>query len=735
MKCVPDKLQLFKWSTGYNTAYYIPAAIVDDVRVYDHALSEHEVRDLAKGLAVNHKFNNDLYDAARYISGTPVGDVGFTTVDGRNCAVFSSAGKRMDIEPFSAPKATLAFWYKRDDAIAAANWRTVLGCSANIHPAIFSSGSNVFGLFDGSFRESGYISPDDGKAHLYVTVIHGNGNASFYVDGNFLSTVATSLDLTVNPINRIGDWAGGYWAGVVGEVSLYAGELSAADIKNLYHCRGSIDDQGNFYAAMINDTGIKQSLLLDYTQWEDGQIGDVGMFRKIGSAGEDYRVIDTDPWGKPTVVWEARPDAVSGPDGGWNSDWFPVDPTKFYRLSTWVRRTVTGNGTFYFGCYGSPAVLNRSNGATNGNPYFDYRGGLDSEWILVVGHIWPIGSGAGAVHPDSGVYTVAAGRIANVLGNTGGDCVFAEGTTAARHRSYLYYSTDVNTRQQWCYPRMDICDGTEPSIAELLAGFDSRNEALFRAKAGAMPGQVISTVASGAYSEVGITDGLVAYYPLTANADDYSGNGHHGVANGAVPVAGGFDGKGAFGFSGDGQFIRVTSAPLSGGTWQFPEATFTFWVKPLPASSSSDQNLLTIENTFEIAINNSGLTSMVKYASAPWAWRTVTSRTLQTGTWHMVAYVHASSSRRVYIDGTEAYLSLESGGLQVGSPTYPHMTIGGRYAGGASPFFGDMANLKIFNRALTPEEIAIEYQRTGPNKVSISEGRTFIQGQFKEVIA
>lgn len=57
MKCVPDKLQLFKWSTSYANPNYRPGAIIDDVRIYDHALSEREVRDLSQGLVLHYTFD------------------------------------------------------------------------------------------------------------------------------------------------------------------------------------------------------------------------------------------------------------------------------------------------------------------------------------------------------------------------------------------------------------------------------------------------------------------------------------------------------------------------------------------------------------------------------------------------------------------------------------------------------------------------------------------------------
>lgn len=104
-----------------------------------------------------------------------------------------------------------------------------------------------------------------------------------------------------------------------------------------------------------------------------------------------------------------------------------------------------------------------------------------------------------------------------------------------------FYSTNTTTRQQWVYPRMDKCDGTEPSIAELLAGHDSRNFDYVKQLGGntqqAM--SIDSEVKVGGVSEVGITNGLVAYYPLNKDAKDYSGNGYHGTVTGAVLTGGG----------------------------------------------------------------------------------------------------------------------------------------------------------------------------------------------------
>jgi hypothetical protein len=48
------------------------------------------------------------------------------------------------------------------------------------------------------------------------------------------------------------------------------------------------------------------------------------------------------------------------------------------------------------------------------------------------------------------------------------DFVWQSLVTQANHRSYLYYSTDTTTNQQFYDPRVDILSGSQPTITELL---------------------------------------------------------------------------------------------------------------------------------------------------------------------------------------------------------------------------------------------------------------------------
>jgi hypothetical protein len=231
---------------------------------------------------------------------------------------------------------------------------------------------------------------------------------------------------------------------------------------------------GNVIKSQIVTRDTKN--LLNYTTWVAGNSSATG-FSRNGGAAENLLVNGLDPWGNETVLWLSLPDGGGNDDGGWNTTNFSIDHTKLYRFSVWVKRTVYVEGRFYFGTNGfgsTNGVLSRSTGTNNTNPYFWTSSDPpttaempNSTWILVVGHVWPSGSGTGANKPESGRYTIGLGRYAGISL----DFVWRTESTQARHRTYLYYAESNLPRQYWCYPRVDIVDGTEPTIAQLLGGY------------------------------------------------------------------------------------------------------------------------------------------------------------------------------------------------------------------------------------------------------------------------
>lgn len=260
--------------------------------------------------------------------------------------------------------------------------------------------------------------------------------------------------------------------------------------------------------------------------------GTISNWSNNGVAAENQRVANTNPLGISSLVWDTPSnDATSDADGGFSSTSWIIDPNYYYRFSVWIKRYILGNGSTYFGLYGYNAssqnmgVLTRAAGANNTNPYFvgaawgSLAGGAlaTDTWYLFVGHVHPVGSGTGSIHPDTGFYNTSGSRISTGLN----DFVWMEGNSRAPIRSYLYYSTDTTTAQQWWQPRIDKMDGTEPSIAELCAGAGGRLIDLSRS------GATVFAVggAENGYTSTGIPamkfNGSNSYYQIS-NLYDFS---------------------------------------------------------------------------------------------------------------------------------------------------------------------------------------------------------------------
>jgi len=64
-------LEIGSWATNYQD--YGDEITVDDVRIYDHALSKGEIKELAQGLTAHFKFDGDLHDCAQGTVGQYLG--------------------------------------------------------------------------------------------------------------------------------------------------------------------------------------------------------------------------------------------------------------------------------------------------------------------------------------------------------------------------------------------------------------------------------------------------------------------------------------------------------------------------------------------------------------------------------------------------------------------------------------------------------------------------------------
>jgi len=209
--------------------------------------------------------------------------------------------------------------------------------------------------------------------------------------------------------------------------------------------------------------------LLDTSAWTIGS-GSVAGFSQNGATNENVRVYGENHVGENVILWRGGNDPDSNADGGWKTTYFPIDNSKTYRLSVWIKKTNSNNGHTYFGCQQwrpdltifSSTVFNLNN-AVDRNPYF-WVGDLPKldRWYLLVGFVH--GKNSSITTSQGAIYDGVTGKFVRNIR----DFKFTPSTTLLRHRTFLYYDNDINDRQYFYAPRIEVVGGSEPPINSLL---------------------------------------------------------------------------------------------------------------------------------------------------------------------------------------------------------------------------------------------------------------------------
>jgi hypothetical protein len=496
-------------------------------------------------------------------------------------------------------------------------------------------------------------------------------------------------------------------------------------------------DSIGFYIDFSNRRCFAPNLL-NYSTWTPGSGSIIPDSTKYGTTNfsvvssvnnENIRVYDTNPFGYDTsVVWKGfsldSTTVSGGNDGGFICGFNDVDSSKMYRYTLWTKRDnmtpglATQSGQFYMGVYSfdesmsGEQVLNiRNNSSSESNMYFHttpnsftsnysdiqppYLGGLNV-WTLVVGHVWPYGSESGVVtpgssigslgvnyaHPDSGIWTINNGKVGNLRNSSSSgasnysDWVWNLNSSYSRHRAYHYYSGDSTATQSFIYPRVDIVDGLEPSISELLSGTEPVRD---------------------------LSPKLNTLYPFSTTNFDKEGKG--------------------LVFSGIEQ--EIIGGPLQA---TFSVNSMSIWFQPSTTidSSTSGQTLVqfgsAIPDPFVIFLG-SHTTSLTGEVISIWNetnYHTgVTSITLSAGVWYNLVInwagtnpVFLSNNYKIYLNGVLQSSVSGGSGHATFKSSVDYVAIGGRkYSTTTGRYFdGKIGSIVTYERTLSAVEILENYK-------------------------
>jgi hypothetical protein len=207
-----------------------------------------------------------------------------------------------------------------------------------------------------------------------------------------------------------------------------------------------------------------------------------------------------------------------------------------------------------------------------------------------------------------------------------------------------------------------------------------------------------------------IKQGLVAYYPFNGNANDESGNGNHGTVNGATLTQDRFGNVGkAYSFDGVDDYINTTLNTVKNSN----SRTVYFWVKT-PGIISNLQEIIIDEGGkecgtgFAICNTPSNLIKVDNTCSFK-----KNEETIKLNQWISVVIVFDNSiasdfsAIRFIIDGIEYNNSSITGSnININSGIdYPLIFGKSRIPTDGYNFFGSLDDIRIYNRALSQDEI------------------------------
>lgn len=232
-----------------------------------------------------------------------------------------------------------------------------------------------------------------------------------------------------------------------------------------------------------------KNLILWKADWLNylGTSGDTYRFDdSIAGSTINSRITDTDPFGSNNVIWKAEALTGTGNTGGWTTRstlsgrYITIDSSKKYRYSVWINRKIASLSSFYFGprSYTGPTTIVLtgmtviSTGVYSTNPYFMSFNSTqtttylpENNWRLLVAHVFPYTRTGTTNDAESGIYDING----NLTGITlfGSDYKWHQNSYYGVSRILSPYLSASGTTFSY-YPRIDLVDGTEPTINELL---------------------------------------------------------------------------------------------------------------------------------------------------------------------------------------------------------------------------------------------------------------------------
>ena len=197
--------------------------------------------------------------------------------------------------------------------------------------------------------------------------------------------------------------------------------------------------------------------------------------------------------------------------------------------------------------------------------------------------------------------------------------------------------------------------------------------------------------------------GLIAYYPFTSDASDYSGNNNHGTNYGAVLDIGIIGSSYRFD---NNDYVDFGKGPSLSGKIDFSIAA---WIK---TSAGKEQVIIQQRNggyngEYQLKIKADGKLSFWEYGDKSFGFNLNSIKKVNDGNWHHVVAKRDQTGGYLYIDGV---LDLKVLKAPKNLNNAISVAIGRDIRDRARSFDGLIDDVRIYNRALSSQEILDLYE-------------------------
>jgi hypothetical protein len=621
-------------------------------------------------------------------------------------------------------------------------WFRYVGPAIHNHQIIIGGEGVELGFFNDSGHitakiktTSGYFSKEsqssiiiDGNWH-FISIIVSNTEAKIFIDGILDSSVLIDGSIIYSFSDRIigasnPQLASYYTNGILGSLEFYASAINNERIINKYKLLASIDSNGNFFIKNSIFESHYKIPLLNYYNWNVGN-GNCPGFNSLGAISDNSRFIGNDPWGLDTIIWQANnSDSALDTDGGWDSTNIQIDSTKLYRISMFINRKTKGTaGYTYFIVYGydsnnaSANFTGLSTGASSTSFYFIAASDInyipEDTWILLTVFIYPYSTPLNSTpHPDSGAYYLNKTKHISFFQSI----KWSQFLTSIKIRSYLYATSDLTTKMQWVYPRIDLCDGSEPSISDLLSGYDSRIYEIGKKRntnLGSSLELINNKTIIANINEAGITENLLGWFPLGNKNFDISGNNLLITTNTSIQeLNSNLFSNHIINISIDNNLIK----------------TISLWINiqsDLNITAFLIGNMSSTNSKFYLGIKD----GLFKGGYGDKDWGITIPTNINIKTWYHVTMTYDGIICKLYLNGT--LISTNTDGNWIESE---QQLISVGSSNSAYFFKGRVRDIRLYNRILNNSEILINSSINGNIKTIKNTSNTlFLNKQILEI--